>query len=237
MHCEDPGCLKACPAPGAIVQYANGIVDFVHGELHRLRLLREGMPVQHPAHLPGRPQGLQVHAVLRPGGRRPGAGLRQGLPDARHHASAPRTEMIALRRQRIADLKSRGFDKAGLYNPPGVSGTHVMYVLHHADQPQLYAGLPDNPRISPIVEAVEGRRQVRRHGGHRPHGRGGLRPPHPARAPTASPRRTRRTRTSSREASRERPEQGAASTFVCAAIREAPASTTGSWPSASCCCC
>ena len=30
MHCEDPGCLKACPAPGAIVQYSNGIVDFVH---------------------------------------------------------------------------------------------------------------------------------------------------------------------------------------------------------------
>ena len=29
MHCADPGCLKACPSPGAIVQYANGIVDFV----------------------------------------------------------------------------------------------------------------------------------------------------------------------------------------------------------------
>ena len=28
MHCEDPGCLKACPSPGAILQYANGIVDF-----------------------------------------------------------------------------------------------------------------------------------------------------------------------------------------------------------------
>ena len=28
MHCSDPGCLKACPAPGAIIQYANGIVDF-----------------------------------------------------------------------------------------------------------------------------------------------------------------------------------------------------------------
>src|SRR5574341_1953726 len=28
FHCEDPGCLKACPAPGAIVQYSNGIVDF-----------------------------------------------------------------------------------------------------------------------------------------------------------------------------------------------------------------
>src|SRR5260370_17930450 len=28
MHCADPGCLMACPADGAIVQYANGIVDF-----------------------------------------------------------------------------------------------------------------------------------------------------------------------------------------------------------------
>src|SRR5262245_17839195 len=27
MHCSDPGCLDACPAPGAIVQYVNGIVD------------------------------------------------------------------------------------------------------------------------------------------------------------------------------------------------------------------
>src|SRR5260370_30971414 len=27
MHCEDPGCLAACPADAAIVPYANGIVD------------------------------------------------------------------------------------------------------------------------------------------------------------------------------------------------------------------
>ena len=29
MHCADPGCLKACPSPGAIVKYSNGIVDFI----------------------------------------------------------------------------------------------------------------------------------------------------------------------------------------------------------------
>jgi len=29
MHCEEPGCLKACPSPGAIVKYSNGIVDFI----------------------------------------------------------------------------------------------------------------------------------------------------------------------------------------------------------------
>jgi formate dehydrogenase iron-sulfur subunit len=53
-------------------------------------------------------------------------------------------------------LKSRGFQNAGLYDPPGVSGTHVMYVLHHADQPQLYSGLPEDPRISPTVRLWKG---------------------------------------------------------------------------------
>jgi formate dehydrogenase iron-sulfur subunit len=57
---------------------------------------------------------------------------------------------------RIKDLKSRGFKNAGLYDPPGVGGTHVMYVLHHADQPQIYAGLPANPIISPLVDAWKG---------------------------------------------------------------------------------
>jgi len=57
---------------------------------------------------------------------------------------------------RIKDLKSRGFANAGLYDPPGVSGTHVMYVLHHADKPEIYANLPNNPRISPIVELWKG---------------------------------------------------------------------------------
>ena len=28
MHCAEPGCLKACPSPGAIIKHANGIVDF-----------------------------------------------------------------------------------------------------------------------------------------------------------------------------------------------------------------
>ena len=31
-----------------------------------------------------------------------------------------------------------------------------MYVLHHADRPSLYAGLPDNPRISALVQVWKG---------------------------------------------------------------------------------
>jgi formate dehydrogenase iron-sulfur subunit len=58
--------------------------------------------------------------------------------------------------ERIEDLKSRGFDQAGLYDPAGVGGTHVMYVLQHADQPQLYSGLPENPKISAMVGLWKG---------------------------------------------------------------------------------
>ena len=57
---------------------------------------------------------------------------------------------------RIEDLKSRGYANAGLYDPAGVGGTHVMYVLHHADKPTLYHGLPENPSISPLVSLWKG---------------------------------------------------------------------------------
>ena len=59
-------------------------------------------------------------------------------------------------KERIADLKNRGYKNAGLYDPQGVGGTHVMYVLHHADQPSIYANLPEDPHISPIVKTWKG---------------------------------------------------------------------------------
>ena len=79
-------------------------------ELHRLRLLREGLPVQHPAALQGhRPQGLQVHALLRPRRGRPGAGLRQGLPDPgdrlRHQGRDEGAGRAAHRRPEVARLR------------------------------------------------------------------------------------------------------------------------------------
>ena len=67
-----------------------------------------------------------------------------------------KTDMKNWAAERIVDLNSRGFANAGLYDPPGVGGTHVMYVLHHADRPSLYAGLPDRPHISAFVQAWKG---------------------------------------------------------------------------------
>jgi formate dehydrogenase iron-sulfur subunit len=56
----------------------------------------------------------------------------------------------------VADLTSRGYQNAGLYDPAGVGGTHVMYVLQHADKPQIYSGLPADPHISPMVSLWKG---------------------------------------------------------------------------------
>ena len=48
MHCEDPGCLKACPSPGAIVQYSNGIVDFDHDKCIGCGYCIKGCPFNIP---------------------------------------------------------------------------------------------------------------------------------------------------------------------------------------------
>jgi formate dehydrogenase iron-sulfur subunit len=155
MHCEDPGCLKACPAPGAIVQYANGIVDFIHENCIGCGYCVKGCPFNIPriSQVDHKAYKCTLCSDRVAVGQEPACA--KACPT--HCITfGTKEEMVSLSEKRIADLKSRGFDQAGLYNPPGVSGTHVMYVLHHADQPHLYAGLPDNPRISPIVELWKG---------------------------------------------------------------------------------
>jgi len=64
--------------------------------------------------------------------------------------------MVAYGDKRAGELKERGYQNAGLYNPAGVGGTHVMYVLKHANRTQDYSGLPANPSISPMVSLWKG---------------------------------------------------------------------------------
>ena len=68
------------------------------GHLQRLRLLRPGLPVRRHRPAPGRRPGVQVHDVLRPAGRGPGAGLRQGVPDRVHPVRPARRAARAGRR-------------------------------------------------------------------------------------------------------------------------------------------
>jgi len=155
MHCEDPGCLKACPAPGAIVQYSNGIVDFVHENCIGCGYCVKGCPFNIPRI--SRVDHTAYKCTLCSDRIAVGEGpaCQKACP-TQAIVFGPKDDMKKWADIRIADLKSRGYENAGLYDPPGVGGTHVMYVLQHADQPELYAGLPNNPRISPVVELWKG---------------------------------------------------------------------------------
>ena len=62
--------------------------------------------------------------------------------------------MRALADTRVQQLREHsGFANAGVYDPPSVGGTHVIYVLHDATQPELYGGLPARPEI-PVTYTV-----------------------------------------------------------------------------------
>jgi formate dehydrogenase iron-sulfur subunit len=155
MHCEDPGCLKACPAPGAIVQYANGIVDFISENCIGCGYCVKGCPFNIPRISPVDHKSYKCTLCS----DRVGVGLEPACVKACPTGAimfGSKTDMTLWAGERIVDLKSRGFANAGLYDPPGVSGTHVMYVLHHADRPSIYAGLPDNPHISAFVDVWKG---------------------------------------------------------------------------------
>ena len=82
-HCTHAACLDVCPT-GALVRTEFGTVIVAAGRVQRLRLLRVGLPVRRHRPARGRRPGLEVHDVLRPAARRPGARLRDGLPDRLH---------------------------------------------------------------------------------------------------------------------------------------------------------
>ena len=56
--------------------------------------------------------------------------------------------MKELAEDRAKQLREHfNFPNAGVYDPVGVGGTGVIYVLHDVTQPELYGGLPKDPKI------------------------------------------------------------------------------------------
>jgi formate dehydrogenase iron-sulfur subunit len=154
MHCEDPGCLKACPAPGAIVKYANGIVDFVSENCIGCGYCIAGCPFNVPriSKKDNKAYKCSLCSDRIAVGQSPACV--KGCPTGSLMFGS-KDEMIARGAKRVNDLKERGLAQAALYDPPGVGGTHVMYVLPRGDRPDLY-GLPVDPKISPWVSLWKG---------------------------------------------------------------------------------
>ena len=152
MHCEEPGCLAACPADGAIVQYANGIVDFQQDHCIGCGYCITGCPFNIPKFSPTArkvfkctlcndrvTQGLEPACI-------------KSCPTGCLHFGT-KDDMKDLAEKRAKQLRDDfNFPKAGVYDPAGVGGTGVVYVLHDATQPELYGGLPRNPSIPLAVK-------------------------------------------------------------------------------------
>ena len=155
MHCAEPGCLKACPSPGAIVQYANGIVDFHEENCIGCGYCITGCPFNIPRL--SKQDGKVYKCTLC--SDRVAVGLEPACAKTCPTGAitfGSKQDMLRHADERLADLKERGYQQAGLYNAPGVGGTHVMYVLQHADRPELYSGLPKDPAVSPEVVLWKG---------------------------------------------------------------------------------
>jgi formate dehydrogenase beta subunit len=154
MHCAEPGCLIACPAPGAIVQYTNGIVDFQQDQCIGCGYCITGCPFDVPKFNRGTNRvykctlctdrvavGLQPACVK----ACPTSCLQFGTKDA----------MLEVAQTRVEQLRASGFPQAAVYDPPGVGGTGVVTVLAYGDQPELY-GLPKDPIVPLAVQVWKG---------------------------------------------------------------------------------
>jgi formate dehydrogenase beta subunit len=150
MHCADPGCLAACPADGAIVQYQNGIVDFQQDKCIGCQLCASGCPFNVPKFNPSTKKVYKCTLCS----DRVGQGLEpaciKACPTGCLHFGT-KDDMTALAETRAKQLRDNyGMENAGVWDPQSIGGTHVVYVLHDATKPERYGGLPANPRI-PVV--------------------------------------------------------------------------------------
>lgn len=149
MHCEDPGCLRACPADGAIVQYTNGIVDFQQEHCIGCQYCVSGCPYDVPKFNPATQKVYKCTLCS----DRVGNGLEPACIKACPTGClkfGTKADMLQLAEDRAAQLREHsGYPNAGVYDPASIGGTHVVYVLHDITEPEQYGGLPANPTIPP----------------------------------------------------------------------------------------
>jgi formate dehydrogenase beta subunit/formate dehydrogenase gamma subunit len=149
MHCADPGCLRACPAPGAIVQYENGIVDVDADNCIGCGLCATGCPFDVPRF--HAKTGKMAKCTLCVD--RVSAGLEPACIKACPTGClqfGTKEDMTAKGAARVKQLRENGFPEARLYDPAGVGGTGVITVLAHGDHPEWY-DLPKNPHVPVTV--------------------------------------------------------------------------------------
>jgi formate dehydrogenase beta subunit len=154
MHCGDAGCMRACPAPGAIVRLANGTVDFAHDNCIGCGYCITGCPFDVPRLSPVTKKVYKCTLCS----DRTAVGLTPACIKTcptNCLTFGSRDELLRMAESRAAELRADGHPGAGVYNPEGVGGTNVLYVLRDSSNPALY-GLPKDPQIPWTVALWKG---------------------------------------------------------------------------------
>ena len=146
LHCEEPGCLLACPAPGAVIQYENGIVDFNQDACIGCQYCVSGCPFDIPRFDTVTKKVYKCTLCI----DRVSTGLEPACVKACPTGAirfGTKEDMLAYGNEKVEKLKARGFKEAMLYDPAGVGGLHMMYVVPRGEILEEY-GLPVDPSVT-----------------------------------------------------------------------------------------
>ena len=117
MHCTEPGCLVACPAPGAIVQYTNGIVDFQQDQCIGCGYCMSGCPFNVPKFSQKTRRVYKCTLCV----DRTSVGLQPACVKACPTSClqfGTKEQMLEVAQKRVDQLRDNGFAQAGVYDPP-----------------------------------------------------------------------------------------------------------------------
>ena len=134
-HCTEAACLDVCPT-GALFRTEFGTVVVQDDVCNGCGYCVPGLPVRRDHAARAGRGGAQVHAVLRPAGRGPGARLCESVPNDSIQFGP--LDELRERHRRVEDLREAGQDQARLYlaDPAdSIGGGGAFFLL--LDEPEV----------------------------------------------------------------------------------------------------
>jgi len=156
MHCTDAGCVKVCPTH-ALIHHELGMVTYNKDICSGCGYCAEACPFNVPRSQRNLITGIakmdKCTMCTTPGLNR----IDNGYEPACVKTCPPmalqfgdRDTLLAEGKKRVANLQTKGYNRAYLYGDKELDGLHVLYVLD--DSPEAY-GLPVNPKIPGVTLA------------------------------------------------------------------------------------
>ena len=147
MHCADPACAKGCPEE-AITKLENGAVVIDEDKCVGCGYCTHNCPFSVPKVDREKNKSTKCDLCFDriAEGMEP-ACSKTCTADAIRFGT--KEEMLKRAEKRVAILKEEGYKDANVYNPQGVGGIHMLYVL--PEKPAVY-DLPENPQTPDSID-------------------------------------------------------------------------------------